>query len=148
MQLQQVKLIKYTKRLIDAVTSWIFISMLVLWAAKYFFPLSPALVKVEAWIGSDQPMHLFLGFFVPICVGWLARLYRLRWRVQASIFVAIAVGFAGDELFQAWLPYRSATWEDLQISMLGWGSAMVVWFCLCKVLFDPTRARYAQKDHR
>lgn len=139
-QIRTVKIIKFTKRLIDVMASWIFISMMLLWSAKYFFPLAPALLKVEAWIGSDQPMHLFLGFFVPLCVCWLARIYRCRWRVQIGTFVVIAIAFACDEVFQAWVPYRSATWIDFQMSMTGWALAVTVWFCLYLGLFQPIRA--------
>ncbi len=120
--------------------------MMLLWGTKYLYPLSPLLAKFEVWVGSDQPMHLTLGFFVPLCVGWLARLYRCHWRVQSVFFAAIAIAFACDELFQAWVPYRSSTWVDFQMSMTGWGLAMLVWFYLWLLLFQPTRAALGKHD--
>jgi hypothetical protein len=141
--IRKAKLIKYAKHLLDVLLSWLFISMMLLWAAKYFFADAPLLLKFEAWVGDDQPMHLSLGFFVPLCVAWLARIYRCRWKVQATVFLVIAVIFACDEVFQAWVPYRSSTWHDFQTSITGWGLAVLVWFCLWHLLFQPTRVALA-----
>ena len=135
----RAKLIKFTKRLLDVMTSWLFISMMLLWAAKYFFAGNAYLVKVEAWIGSDEPMHFTLGFLLPLCIGWLIRLYRKPSRRQIEFYMLVALLYALDESMQSLLPFRSATWSDFQMSMTGWGLAVMVWYCLWQLLYLPTR---------
>ena len=127
-------------------TSWLFISMMLLWTAKYFFAGNAYLMKFESWIGSDEPMHLSLGFFIPLCMAWLLRIYRMNLRLQAGFFALIALAFASDEYFQSWVPFRSSTWVDFQMSITGWGLAMLVWFCLWFLLFRPTREAMAEQQ--
>ncbi len=113
--------------------------MLGLWGAKYLLAGAPMLLKIEAWIGSDEPMHFTLGFLLPLCIGWLIRLYRKPHRQQISFFVLVALLYALDETMQSLLPFRSATWSDFQMSMTGWGLAGIVWYCFWQLLFLPTR---------
>ncbi len=129
-------------------TSWLFISMMLLWTAKYFFAGNAYLMKFETWIGSDEPMHLTLGFFIPLCMAWLLRLYRTDLWLQISFFLVIALAFAGDEYFQSLVPFRSATWIDFQLSMTGWVLALLIWFCLWLLLFRPTREAIAEHQFR
>jgi len=115
--------------------------MLGLWIAKYLLAGAPLLLKIEAWIGSDEPMHFTLGFLLPLCIGWLIRLYRKARRQQIGFFVLVALLYALDETMQSLLPFRSSTWSDFQMSMTGWGLAVIVWYCLWQLLFLPTRQR-------
>ncbi|WP_164852277.1 VanZ family protein [Rheinheimera riviphila] len=115
------------------------LSMLFLWSAKYLVAGAPLLLKFETWVGSDAPMHFTLGFLLPLCIGWLGRVYRKAPRKQALFFLLIACLYACDELLQMLLPFRSATWSDFLISMAGWCLAMLCWFCLWQLL----RGRFA-----
>ncbi len=115
--------------------------MLGLWGAKYLLAGAPLLLQIEAWIGSDKPMHFTLGLLLPLCIGWMVRLYRKNRRMQQSFFVLVALLYALDESVQSLLPFRSATWSDFQMSMTGWLLAVFVWYCLWKLLFLPTRQR-------
>lgn len=127
--------------LVDVSVSIALILMLGLWGAKYLLAGAPLLLSIEAWIGSDEPMHFTLGFMLPLCIGWLIRLYRRSRRWQIGFFVLVAALYALDETMQSFLPFRSATWSDFQMSMTGWGLAVVVWYCLWQLLFLPTRQR-------
>jgi len=113
--------------------------MLGLWGAKYLLAGAPLLLKIEAWIGSDEPMHFTLGFLLPLCFGWLLRIYRRSYRQQIAFFVVVAAMYAIDESMQSLLPFRSATWSDFQMSITGWGLAAIVWFCLWQLFYLPTR---------
>lgn len=124
---------------VDIVVTLALALMLGLWGAKYLLAGEPLLLKVEAWIGSDEPMHFTLGFLLPLCIGWLVRLYRRQRRWQVSFFLVVALLYALDESLQSFLPFRSATWTDFQMSMTGWGLAVLVWYCLWQLLFLPTR---------
>jgi hypothetical protein len=126
---------------VDVAVSIALCLMLSLWGAKYLIAGEPFLLKIEAWIGSDKPMHFTLGFLLPLCIGWLIRLYRRQRRQQIGFFVLIALLYALDETMQSFLPYRSSTWSDFQMSMTGWSLAVVVWYCLWQLLFLPTRQR-------
>jgi hypothetical protein len=131
-----------TVRLLVDVLVWIVLClMLGLWGAKYLLAGAPLLLTIEAWIGSDEPMHFTLGFLLPLGIGWLMRLYRRQRRYQIGFFVLVALLYAVDETMQSLLPFRSATWSDFQMSMTGWSLAVLVWYCLWQLLFLPTRQR-------
>jgi len=131
--------INSARLIVDLVVALALCLMLGLWGAKYLLAGAPLLLKIEAWIGGDEPMHFTLGFLLPLCIGWLLRLYRKSIRQQIGFFVGVALLYALDESMQSLLPFRSATWSDFQMSMTGWGLALVVWFCLWQLLFLPTR---------
>jgi uncharacterized membrane protein YjdF len=139
--LQKKRWINSGRLVVDVSVSIALFLMLSLWGAKYLIAGEPFLLKIEAWIGSDKPMHFTLGFLLPLCIGWLIRLYRRQRRQQIGFFVLIALLYALDETMQSFLPYRSSTWSDFQMSMTGWSLAVVVWYCLWQLLFLPTRQR-------
>lgn len=133
--------INFGRLSVDLLVTLAMCLMLGLWSAKYLIAGEPLLVKIEAWIGSDEPMHLTLGFLLPLCIGWLLRIYRRQSRQQVAFFVLIALLYALDETMQSFVPFRSATWSDFQMSMTGWGLAGIVWYCLWQLLYLPTRQR-------
>lgn len=127
------------RRTVDLIVFIALCLMLGLWGAKYLLRGAPLLIQIEAWIGSDEPMHLTLGFLLPLCIGWLLRMYRRAYRQQVGFFVLVAALYAVDETMQSFLPFRSSTWSDFQMSMTGWGLAVLVWYCLWQLLYLPTR---------
>jgi hypothetical protein len=127
------------RRAVDLLVLIALFLMLGLWGAKYLLKGAPLLMQIEAWIGSDEPMHLTLGFLLPLCTGWLLRMYRQAYLKQIGFFVLVAFLYAIDESMQSFLPFRSATWSDFQMSMTGWGLAVIVWCCLWQLLYLPTR---------
>lgn len=133
--------INISRLVVDVLVLLALCLMMGLWTAKYLLAGAPLLLKIEAWIGSDEPMHFTLGFLLPLCIGWLIRLYRKARPQQIGFFVLVASLYALDETMQSFLPFRSATWSDFQMSMTGWGLAVVVWYCLWQLLFLPTRQR-------
>lgn len=122
------------RALIDIYVWFALLSMLFLWSAKYLVAGAPALLEFEAWVGGDVPMHFTLGFLLPLCIGWIGRVYRKAASKQALFFILIALLYACDELMQILLPFRSATWSDYFVSMSGWGLAMLCWFCSWQLL--------------
>jgi hypothetical protein len=139
--LQKKRWINSGRLVVDVAALIALCLMLSLWSAKYLIAGEPLLLKIEAWIGSDKPMHFTLGFLLPLCIGWLIRLYRRQRRQQIGFFVLVALLYALDETMQSFLPFRSSTWSDFQMSMTGWSLAVVVWYCLWQLLFLPTRQR-------
>lgn|GEM_PF-4758287 len=124
-----IKWINIGRAVMDICVWFALLSMLFLWSAKYLVAGAPTLLKFEAWVGGDVPMHFAVGLFLPLCIGWIGRVYRKAASKQALLFLFIAFLYAGDELLQLLLPFRSATWSDYFVSMSGWILAMLCWFC-------------------
>ena len=137
-QLKQ-RWINQGRLLVDLAVSITLLAMLLLWSGKYLLSGAPLLLQVEVWAGGDKPLHFSLGFLLPLCLGWLCRIYRQPWGRQLWFFLLIALCYAFDESLQSLLPFRDATWADFQQSVSGWALALVVWYCLWQLLFLPTR---------
>lgn len=115
---------------LDLLSTLLLLMLLTVWATRYLLAGQPVVGQIEQLFGTDKTMHLLLGFFLPLCVGWLLRLYRRRLINQAAGFVMVASAYAADEWFQSMLSYRSASMDDFLMSMTGWSLSVAVWFSL------------------
>lgn len=116
--------------LLDLLVWLLLLLLLMIWASRYLLAGQPVVGQIELLFGSDKNMHLLLGFFLPLCLGWLLRLYRRRPLIQGGYFLGVGCLYAVDEWFQSTLSYRSASLDDFQMSMTGWLLALAVWYAL------------------
>lgn len=116
--------------LLDLVVSVFLLLLLSIWGTRYFWAGEPVVSQVEQLFGTDKAMHLLLGFFLPLCVGWLLRIYRRRRLTQAGCFLLVGLAYAADEWFQSTLSYRSASLDDFLMSITGLVLAVAVWYSL------------------
>lgn len=124
---------KYLRRvpvLLDLVVTLMLLVLLGIWATRYLLAGQPLVMQIEHLLGSDKNMHLLLGFSLPLCVGWLVRLYRLRPLLQAGAFILAGFAYAGDEWFQSTLTFRTASLDDFVMSITGLLLAVAVWYSL------------------
>lgn len=115
---------------LDLLVSVLLLVLLSIWATRYFLAGDPIITQIEQLFGTDKAMHLLLGFFLPLCVGWLLRIYRRRRLTQAGCFLLVALAYAMDEWFQSTLSYRSASLDDFMMSVTGLILAVAVWYSL------------------
>lgn len=115
---------------LDLLVSIFLLILLSIWATRYLLVGDPVIAQIEQLFGTDKAMHLLLGFFLPLCVGWLLRIYRRRRLTQAGCFLLVAVAYATDEWFQSTLSYRSASLDDFLMSITGLLLAVAVWYSL------------------
>jgi VanZ family protein len=115
---------------LDLLVSIFLLILLSIWATRYLLVGDPVIAQIEQLFGTDKAMHLLLGFFLPLCVGWLLRIYRRRRLTQAGCFLLVAVAYAADECFQSTLSYRSASLDDFLMSVTGLLLAVAVWYSL------------------
>ncbi len=116
--------------LLDVMVSGFLLLLLSIWGTRYLLAGDPIVGDIEQLFGTDKAMHLLLGFFLPLCVGWLLRIYRRNRLTQAGCFLLVGLAYAADEWFQSTQSYRSASLHDFQMSVTGLMLAMVVWYSL------------------
>lgn len=115
---------------LDLLVSIFLLILLSIWATRYLLVGDPVIAQIEQLFGTDKAMHLLLGFFLPLCVGWLMRLYRRGLLLQSVSFLLVALAYAADEWFQSTLSYRSASIDDFLMSITGLVLAVAVWYSL------------------
>ncbi|MDP2715751.1 VanZ family protein [Rheinheimera sp.] len=96
--------------------------------AKYFYHQAAWLVTFEHFLGGDAMLHFFVGFLLTFSLAVFLRLQRLLVRWQLVYFVTVALLYGADEFLQIWVPHRIVSWHDLIYSMLGWLTALILWF--------------------
>jgi VanZ family protein len=98
--------------------------------AKYFYHQAAWLVTFEHILGGDAVLHFFVGFLLTFSLAVFLRLQRLLVRWQLVYFATVALLYGADEFLQIWVPHRIVSWHDLIYSMLGWSTALILWFLL------------------
>lgn len=79
-------------------------------------------------LGGHQYAHFFIGAMVPLCLGFLLRIYRYSRPWQGLFWLGSLMLFAADEIMQALSPLRHSQFADFGWSALGWGFACCIWW--------------------
>ncbi len=114
----------------DRLALVVFLTCLVVIAAKYIPGWDTLPKAIERWLGSDHYLHMLVGCGLSLALAQLLAIRRFVMTRQLGFFAILLVMYGIDELIQIWVPYRKFSNADFGASALGWGIAVFCWFML------------------
>ncbi|MBN7820239.1 VanZ family protein [Bowmanella yangjiangensis] len=114
----------------DRLAFVVFLTCLVVIAAKYIPGWDTFPKAIERWLGSDHYLHMLVGCGLSLALAQLFAIHRHLVKRQLGFFVILLVMYGVDELIQIWVPFRKFSSRDFGASALGWGIAVFCWFML------------------